>query len=94
MAKRQPRTTSGQTDSHQPRTAKTTAGSSTSQSAAKPTRRKRTTGRKANQAIESKTRINRDAISREAYLIWLERGGSAEDNWYEAERRLRALAGA
>lgn len=30
-----------------------------------------------------------DEVAKLAYAIWQESGGNAEDNWHEAERRLR-----
>lgn len=43
----------------------------------------------------AKSPIIADAIEELAYRYWLERGcpyGSPEDDWYRAERELRALA--
>jgi len=53
------------------------------------TKKKRTTAAKPAQInAEPKIQLSHDAIAREAYLIWLQKGGSAQDNWLEAEQRL------
>ena len=33
--------------------------------------------------------ITDEEVARQAYMLWLERGGSELDNWFEAERQLR-----
>ncbi len=33
--------------------------------------------------------LGHDEIARQAYMLWLERGGSDMDNWLEAEKQLR-----
>jgi Protein of unknown function (DUF2934) len=64
--------------------------------AAKPTTAKKTTRKTVAAApvspVEPKIVVNHDSIARQAYLIWLERGGSAESNWLQAEQRLQAVA--
>lgn len=45
-----------------------------------------------NVIVEAKPGPTSDEIAREAYYIWLERGGSEIENWLEAESRLRAVA--
>lgn len=48
------------------------------------------TAPKVTAVIESKIDLTHEDIAREAHMLWLARGGNAEDNWYEAERRLRS----
>lgn len=33
--------------------------------------------------------ISDEEVARQAYMLWLERGGNELDNWFEAERQLR-----
>ncbi len=33
--------------------------------------------------------LSHEEIARQAYMLWVERGGSEIDNWLEAERNLR-----
>jgi hypothetical protein len=75
-------------------TKKTTAsGTSSKKATSKKTTGKASTSKKKTSkvasVIESKIGLTHEDIAREAHMLWLARGGNAEDNWYEAERLLR-----
>ena len=59
-----------------------TTGKSTKASQAKP-------ARKAAPRRKTQVQVSDEEIARQAYMLWLERGGSEIDNWLEAERQLR-----
>jgi xanthine dehydrogenase molybdopterin-binding subunit B len=42
--------------------------------------------------VEPKIVVNHDTIAREAYYLWLQRGGDSHSNWLEAEHRLQEAA--
>ncbi len=73
------------------RSKKTTTTAAATPTAARKTTRK-TVAAAPVSPVEPKIIINHDSIARQAYLIWLERGGDAERNWLEAEHRLQATA--
>lgn len=47
------------------------------------------TPRRGSQSVEPKPNLAHEVIAAKAYQLWLERGGSEADNWFEAERILR-----
>lgn len=54
------------------------------------TKTKKVTTPKVKRAQSKKTsNLSHDEIARQAYMLWLERGGGQLDNWLEAERQLR-----
>lgn len=73
-----------------------TKKSTTKTTAAKSSKKKTSTKKAgANPAptVEPKIVVNHDAIAREAYYLWLKRGGDPQHNWLEAESRLRRATG-
>jgi hypothetical protein len=56
----------------------------TTKSTSKPASARKTTTRKS-----GKSQAPHDKIAEQAYMLWLQRGGSEIDNWLEAERQLR-----
>ena len=67
-------------------TTKTTtksAKTTTTKSAASTTAKKAAAPRKRTKSISD------DEVARQAYMLWLEKGGSELENWLEAERQLR-----
>ncbi len=91
-AKRETRTTTTRT------TTKKAAGQATQDSptpaeSPSPKSTARTPRRPANApTVEPKITLNHDAIAREAYYLWLKRGGDPQANWLEAEHRLQEAA--
>ncbi len=50
---------------------------------------KTSTKRAPKKSSRKKTAISHADIAQQAYMLWLERGGSEMENWLEAERQLR-----
>lgn len=38
---------------------------------------------------KDKLQVSQEDIARQAYMLWLERGGSEMENWLEAEKQLK-----
>ena len=47
------------------------------------------TAKKAAPRRKTKLQVSQEEIARQAYMLWLERGGTEMDNWLEAEKQLR-----
>jgi len=45
--------------------------------------------KRGSRSVEPKPNIAHDLIAAKAYQLWQGRGGSQEENWFEAERLLR-----
>jgi hypothetical protein len=55
--------------------------------ATKPKKAKSSENQKS--AAKKDSNLSHEEIARQAYMLWLERGGDQLDNWLEAERQLR-----